>query len=199
MKLTAARLKVILIIAIILLVLGGGISSYFALGMVGEQIRQANHTKIDADITANAGQSAARAKAELEKPEVAELLSFANSVIPSADYRRQFLADVQKYAGDTGVPLTGVNFRDTAATPGTTGGATAAVAAPAAAVPAGQAIPINLTFGAGARYESFIAFTKKLENNLQHIQITGMTLQPESTNGSTLSSAILDIQLFVRK
>ncbi|HEX6461877.1 MAG TPA: hypothetical protein VFZ58_01235 [Candidatus Saccharimonadales bacterium] len=197
MKLTATRLRIVLIAAIILLMVGGGSGSYFVVVLVGEQIRQANHTKIDADITANAGQSAARAKSELEKPDVAELLNFANSIIPSAEYRRQFLADVQKYAIDTGVSLAGVNFKDTAATSGATDAAGAAT--PAAVVPAGQAIPVGLTFGGSTRYENFIAFTKKLENNLQHIQITGMILQPESTNGSVLSSATLDIQLFVRK
>lgn len=194
MTITAIRLRIMLIVAILLLLGGGAMASYFVLQVVREQIREVSHIRIDADVSAEAETNAFQAKMELEKPEVAQLIEFTNAILPDASYRSQFLADVKSYADQSKVTITSIAFNDT--TPATGG-----TAVPQTIIPGVNAtpVPLSLTIGEGASYDDFIGFMKKLENNLQFVQITSLNIQPSPNNPKLLASANLEIQLYVQK
>ena len=186
MKLDAKNTRLLLSVAVLLLVSAGVVGSYFAMQFLQKEVRDVAHIKTDTQLTSDAEASVTQSKRKFEDPEIAQLYDYMNQIIPEQSYRSQFLVDIEKYANDSGVSISGITFND-----GVAG------AASPSSLP-GTAVPVTLSIDKGVSYASFIAFMRKIENNLQFMQITSTNLQPDPSNKAFLSSATLDLQLLVR-
>lgn len=173
-------------LALIVLTLGAAAGAgYFGLDMLHERVAEAETVKVDADVNIEASLYAERAQQQLENPEIAKLSEYLAEVIPENSYRNQFIADVNKYAADSGIPLSSLSFAEEDS--GT-------IEPPVAEA---EAVPIQLQLGENVPYGNFISFVKKLENNLQQVQVLSINLQPNEDNRSILQSPSLTVALYV--
>lgn len=171
------------LLGMIVVTLGlAGSAGYFGTKILHEKVAASTKIKIDAKTNSDAQLSAEKARQELNEPEKAKLAEFLEKVIPEAEYRNQFLADVNKYAAESGVPLTSLSYPGDGRAP---------------AIQGTVAVPIQLTLGSDIPYDNFINFVEKLENNLQHVQVLNLNMQPQEDDRSILSSASLTIALYV--
>lgn len=171
------------LLGLIVVTLGLGVAAgYLGLNMLHNQVAETTKVKIDTDVNVEARLSAEQAQRRLDEPEVAKLSEFLIKVIPEDSYRNQFLADVNKYAAESGIPLTSLSYAEDAGAP---------------AIPGTVPVPIQLTLGGDIPYSNFISFVKKLESNLQHIQVLNLAMQPLESDRSILGSASLTIALYV--
>ncbi|MBL8158910.1 hypothetical protein JNJ66_00465 [Candidatus Saccharibacteria bacterium] len=183
---TARKLMYVLLGLLGLMFVGTGAGMYYMHGLVRESITATNRIRIDAEVNDKAQESLAAVQNSFNDPEVQKLSEYMKQVIPPAEYKSQFVADVYKYAEDSGVSLSGVTFDES-----TTG----ASPAPAGA----QAIPMSIAFGSDLTYNGFTEFVKKLENNLQHVEVKSLNMQPDATDPGRLSSASLKVELYTEK
>ncbi len=58
-------------------------------------------------------------------------------------------------------------------------------------------MPIQLGLDGDISYKDFIAFVKKLENNLQHVQVLTLSMSPLSENREILASPGITIALYI--
>lgn len=180
----AQKFRYVMVALIVLTVGAAAAAGYFGLGILHERVAQAETVKVDAEVNVEAGLYAERAERQLEDPEIATLSEYLAEVIPENSYRNQFIADVNKYAADSGIPLSSLSFSE----------AGAGIEAPVAEA---EAISIQLQLGESVPYANLISFVKKLENNLQQVQVLSINLQPDEENRAILQSPSLTIALYV--
>ncbi len=182
----ARKLMLVLLASLVIVFGAAGFGTYYAYGMLQENVRAANHVKIDAELNDQAQASLQNVQKQFSDPAVEKLLTAMSQVIPPDSYRSQFVADLYKYASDGGISVTGITFLDK--------GVVATI------TPAGVVtMPLTITIGAGSSYDNFTAFVKKLENNLQHVQVNTLTMQPDANSPDLLSSASLNVEVFIKK
>lgn len=179
----AQKFRYVLIGLIVLVVAAGGAVGYYGINLLHEKVNAAQKINVEAEVNNEAGIYAQQAQQRLNDPEIARLSNYLAKVIPENSYQNQFIADVNKYAAESGVPLTSLAYEDSAED--------------IPAVSGSVAVPIQLQLGENIPYRNFISFAKKLENNLQQVQILSVSLQPQPENRAVLQSASLTVALYV--
>lgn len=125
----------------------------------------------------------------------------ANDIVAtSSTYQDQVIKDINTYAAQAAVPISGYTFT----APTAAGVPAAPVAATPAAVGAAKAPPgvtannVSVTLGEDVDYQSFLRLLKLLEQNVTQMQITNMTLTPDTTNPSKLVSPNITLTVYTR-
>lgn len=178
---TARKFRFVLLAAIIVAIGAVGAGSYFGVTYLRQQVAAADKVKIEAEVNSLASTDATRAQQQLDDPRIARLANYLEDIIPMASYREQFIADVSKYAIDSGVPLASLTYSKGGAAPPIKGAV---------------AIPIAITAGQ-VPYRNFINFVKKLENNVQHVQVVTINLLPSDKDLTLLQLPTVSIALYV--
>ena len=101
-------------------------------------------------------------------------------------YQNQIVEDVTRYANAAGVAIIGFDFpQDIAsATIDKTTGL--------------KSLTATITLSDSSRYTSYLLFLKYIEQNLTKIQITDITISPDSTNPDYINDTSIGIQVYVQ-
>lgn len=200
-KMTATTLRLVLSIAIFL-VAGVSIAGFaFFSGSLKNYAEEVSKTNGEAQASDTNIQSLQKTQAELEKYKDTAIR--AQSIVSesaSYQYQDQITRDLNNYAAQAGLVITGFTFDSTA---------TAAPAAPAtpgstatpqtAAAPAGlNSKTVTIQLESSVPYKSLLSFMNMIEENLTKMQIAKVTLAKSSDNDENVAGQTLAIEVYVK-
>lgn len=201
-KMTATTLRLVLSIAIFL-VAGVSIAGFgFFSGSLKNYAEEVSKTNGEAQASDTNIQSLQKTQAELEKYKDTAIR--AQSIVSesaSYQYQDQITRDLNNYAAQAGLVITGFTFDSTAtaAAPAapTTPGATATPQA--AAAPAGlNSKTVTIQLESSVPYKSLLSFMNMIEENLTKMQIAKVTLAKSSDNDENVAGQTLAIEVYVK-
>ena len=188
----AIVLRNILIVGVILAIGGVGALIYYANGFLDDEVTQTIHTKIDADLSRD---DLARLKAleKTLKTNEASVEKAAQIVSDSKQYQYQdqIVNDINAYANQTGVSVTGFDFGDAFTT------------APKATKQTPQikgvkTISVTLTLASPMPFDNYLRFVKAVERNLTKMQVSGINITPDEKNMNNISNPTVVLIVYVR-
>lgn len=181
----AVTLSWIFMAAIGLTLIGAGFGCWQLQGMLAAEQRAADHAKIDATISADELQKAhnlqtylATHKSDVEKAAavVAETKTY--------QYQNQIVEDVNRYADIAGVTILGFDFP------------VQPVGAPKAK--GAKTLQANVTLQNPVPYNNYLRFLKLIEQNLTKMQITEITITPDTKVIGQINNPVIGLQVYVR-
>ncbi len=134
---------------------------------------------------------------EATKDKVEEL-SFVNEIagdfLPEEKSQAEAVAQFKKFAEETGVTIRAIEF---------TGGddvgdPSLSQTSKVEGVEGVRVIELNMTLKEGLSYDQFVRLLEKIESNQRKMQVTNISIIPNSENRNSLSSATLSVKLFLK-
>ncbi|MNH58560.1 hypothetical protein D3C85_1048120 [compost metagenome] len=201
-KMTASNLRIILSV-IIFLITGVSIGGFLLLtGSLKDYASEVSKTNGEAQASETNIQSLQKTQTELEKyKETAKRAQNIVSESASYQYQDQITRDLNSYAAQAGIAITGFTFdavatATTPATPGTTGTGTTP---PAPSAPAGlNSRTVTIQLESSVSYKSLLTFMNMIEENLTKMQIAKVTLAKSSDNNQNVAGQTLAIEVYVK-
>ncbi len=199
----AERFFVVAVVGLILLLVG---NFFFVSKLLISQSRQADHTKIEAEVSNNdikTIESAGRKmNADPDALKRAELIVAESKFY---QYQDQIIKDLNGYGTFSGIAITGYNFSQTSAPaatpPSSSSPSSSATPSPTAqpATPTGvTSTTVNVTLEQQVDYTKFLIFLKLIERNVTRMQVTEISLTPNPVNPNQLVNPSLTIMVFKR-
>ncbi|MCY1363099.1 hypothetical protein D9M69_498460 [compost metagenome] len=201
-KMTATKLRIILSVVIFLIAAMSIAGFVFLSGSLKNYADEVSKTNGEAQASETNIQSLQKTQAELEKYKDTAIR--AQSIVSesaSYQYQDQITRDLNNYAAQAGLAITGFTFDSTAtttapATPATPG----STAAPqAAATPAGlNSKTVTIQLESSVPYKSLLTFMNMIEENLTKMQIAKVSLSKSSDNDENVAGQTLAIEVYVK-
>ena len=213
MKLTAVSLQRLFFAGIFILVVVS-VFGFTALGKVLQnRALEVNHSQTDADIGSSNVKQLEQLNQDLESHK--DVVQRAKQIVAesrSYQYQDQIVQDINSFASRAGITVLGYNFSggsDTtnsnqgSSTPppntDTLGSASAVPQESKANIPAGvKTVTANITLKNPVPYSNFLQFLKLIEQNVTKMQITGISLSPDSGNPSQISNPTIGLIVYTR-
>ncbi len=210
---SATLLEKILIL-IVILVFGVTVAAYYFLSSFAKsQAVAANHSKITADSTQKDIDSLQKSYKWIENHP--EIIDKTNKIVAEASqyqYQDQIIKDLESYAQQSGnLVVSQYTFSDSSgaqAAPSGSGGSgsttppatTAGGSTTSAQLPQGlTATTVDITFPQkGVPYDKVLLFVKKIEQNVTRMQITSLSITPDTTNRKSVI-VTMTISVFLNK
>jgi hypothetical protein len=180
---TASKLRYVLVVLVVASLIISTVVGYYGIDFLNQEVSKTNAVKADAETNLNAELYAQKAKKQFNNPEISKLSEYLSEVVPDNSYKNQFIADVYDYAAEAGVGVESLVY--------------ASLDSNSIPIKGTELVPVQLQLGSDMPYDNFISFVKKLENNLQQIQVVNIVLQPNAEDRSILQSASLTVNLYV--
>jgi len=111
----------------------------------------------------------------------------ASITASSLDYQNQTIADLNKYASNTGISIIDYNFSQSATTAKTS----------SLAGGIGTSF-ITITLGNPISYTNLIKFLESIETNLPKMQLTGINISHDQNNSDTITVQPLTIEVYTK-
>lgn len=163
---TATKLRYVLIALIVVLVAGFGAGAWWVQGMLADKVRETDHAKTDADLSATELQQLKQLDKQLEdQQDVVERAKQIAATSAQYQYQDQVIKDVSDYAARYGIQVNTFDFSTTNKN--------------ATAVNGAKKTPFTVTLRGPLSYTTFMSFLRDLEGNLTKIQVTSLTLAPD--------------------
>lgn len=200
-KITATNLRIILSVAIFL-VAGISIAGFvFFSGSLKSYADEVSKINGEAQASDTNIQSLQKTQAELEKYK--ETAIRAQSIVSesaSYQYQDQITRDLNNYAAQAGLAITGFTFDSTATTAAPAAPATpGSTATPQAAAPTGpNSKTVTIQLESSVPYKSLLSFMNMIEENLTKMQIAKVTLSKSSDNDENVAGQTLAIEVYVK-
>lgn len=169
----------------------GGILIAFSVSSNTAQQKSQKISRLKADVEANDQalvnykvlQSAIKSNKDLE--------SIAQKVLPSDKDQSAALADIDKFSRETSTPVQQISFNTTAnKIAGTSSGSSSGTK--------GVSVVAVVLHSNNVRYDNLLSFLKKIETTQRRMQVTSITITPNSTNPNLLSRVDLSIDIYVK-
>lgn len=206
-QLTASKLRIVLLGAVILLILASG-----GLIVLGQRAVSSYGSQVSTTVAASSSDEKTLRDLEVvsraldaQKPIVDKSKGIIADKSSTYAYQQQVIQDITRYANLAGIQVTGFTFTDAAGT-STSGTATPAPATPAAGAagvtnttPAGLT-PVSITVALGGEisYPTLYKFLQLLEGNLLRMEVDSLNLsRPSGAESSSVSS--LTIRIYKQK
>jgi hypothetical protein len=206
-KITAVNLRIALIVSIVFLTALGGAGFYLFHQQLVSYAVEVNTDSAKAEASSQDISKLQQLEGEIKNDQVA--ITRAAKIVSDSkqyQYQDQIIDDIDTYANVAGIKIAGFTF-DTAvagtaaaAVPAPTTG-TAGVAAPAITAPAGVKITTaTITLAQGQNsYQSVMNFLKSIEQNLTKMNLSGISLQRNTTtSGGDVLPGAITIQVYTR-
>lgn len=198
--LSAAKLRVLLSISIVLVIIIASVSFWFFRNQLEGYATEVRKANTEASISSK---DVSKIK-ELEKDlaENAVAIKRAEKIVGDSkfyQYQDQIIADLNAYAGAAGVKIESYSFLD--ATSGAAAGGTATPSTPAGdgAVPAGlKTITVSITLKNPINYAALMRFVHAIETNLTKMQLTGISMARVSQGSQDVTTTPLNIEVYTR-
>lgn len=183
-SLTAVGLKRIFIgcmsLSIILLVL----SFSWLSDMLRTQVMEADHKKIDADIARSNIDQLRFLETYLDDNK--NIVNRAQAIVSEAgQYQQQVVNDINAYAGRSGVTVLGYNFTNSAG-------------AASSKVSGTSVTQVTVTLANPIEYTSFLRFLMAIEQNLTRMQVTGVSLTPDTENPNQITNPQIGLEVYIK-
>lgn len=214
----AERLFLLGMLALVVLLIADFI---FATRLLQQQAQQTDHSKIKAEISDDDISNVNKAGQWLrDHPDEVKRVNRVVAESKLYHYQNQIIADVQEYAGKVGVGISGYNFPapTTTAAPGAANpitptatstptpaaitpsqGATPPIASSSAAPPGVNTVAVNITLDKTVNYLKLIHFLQLIERNVTRMQITNVSLAPDSTSPDSIASPSISLLVYTSK
>lgn len=185
--LTAQNLRWILLGMIILGLVVGAAGAWYLNSLLAKKISATNDAVESSRVSSDNLERAQRLQVYLENHKD-EVDKAAQIVAQTTAYRyqNQIVEDVTKYATIAGVSIIGFDFpQDIAsATVDKTTGL--------------KSLTATIRLSDSSRYTSYLSFLKYIEQNLTKIQITDITISPNTSNQDYITDTTIGIQVYVQ-
>lgn len=186
MHLTSAAVSWLLISALILLVIGTGVGSWFMQSILVAQVIETDHVKIDAELSQTELQRSQTLQAYLETNRTA--IEKANAIVSETktyQYQNQIVNDIESYANKAGIVVLGYSFPQGTATTKTD--------------PTGlKSVSATLTLQTPVNYTSYLKFLKYIEQNVTKMQITNLSMAPDPNDSQNIKDTAITLKVYVR-
>ncbi len=186
MHLTSAAVSWLLISALILLVIGTGVGSWFMQSILVAQVIETDHVKIDAELSQTELQRSQTLQAYLETNRTA--IEKANAIVSETktyQYQNQIVNDIESYANKAGIVVLGYSFPQGTATTKTD--------------PTGlKSVSAMLTLQTPVSYASYLKFLKYIEQNVTKMQITNLSMAPDPNDSQNIKDTAITLKVYVR-
>lgn len=203
LKLNAKLLRILLIVLMFVVLIAGITGFIFAL----DWLRAYAVKTSELDAQANAGSKNLQILLS-QKTTLAELepiVQKAHKIVAesqSYSYQNEIISDLNQYAKDSGVFITGYSFDTipdtTVATPGSAGDLQTTVSG----LPAGiRATTVNVSLASPTRYNSAMKFIQQIEQNVTKMQIGNISMtraNDENAPADGVDLPNLRIQVYIR-
>lgn len=196
-----------LFIGVIVLLIAIIIANFaLATNLLSSQSKQADRTKIEAEVSNSDIEIIESAGQKLsDDPDAVQRAEALVAESRLYQYQNQIINDLQGYAARSSTKISGYSF-SSGADAGSTEAAPAANAAPPAAsqpgatsAPAGlSSTSVSISIDQNVSYINFLKFLKLIENNITRMQITDLSLTPDSENRKLLINPTLTIKVYTR-
>lgn len=185
LKLDARRFRWILIGIICLSLIAGAVGVWYVQKALTAQIIQSNDMKAAAENSTNQLRNAQSLKIYLANHQ-ADIAAAAKIVADSNSYQyqNQIVSDINNFAAQAGVTVFGFTFPQTIdmVKPDSTG------LKPLATI---------LTLKSPVAYASYHNFLKLIEQNSTKMQVTDITITPDTTNPTLITNPTIGIEVYV--
>lgn len=207
----AVKMRRLLATLLVIAVAAMGAGYYFATKTLNETVAETNRYKVDVDTSSDKIAQLTRLSGRLDSyATVKKDLRRLTIDTTTTKYQDFVLEEINKLAKQNGVDIAGVTYEsgasqagdtpapqtDTSRSPqspsGGTGGAPTAIGGGVSAVTA------NVTIQGSVSYDNFLRFLMALERNLPKMQVTSVSLRPDTTNPQLLASPALKIEAYTR-
>lgn len=186
MHLTSAAVSWLLISALILLVIGTSVGSWFMQSMLVAQVIETDHVKIDAELSQTEIQRLQTLQTYLETNRTA--IEKANAIVSETktyQYQNQIVNDIESYANKAGIVVLGYSFPQGTTTTKTD--------------PTGlKSVSATLTLQTPVNYTSYLKFLKYIEQNVTKMQITNLSLAPDPNDSQNIKDTAITLKVYVR-
>lgn len=200
-KITATKLRIILSVIIFLIAAMSIAGFAFLSGSLKHYADEVSKINGEAQASDTNIQSLQKTQAELEKyKDTAVRAQSIVSESASYQYQDQITRDLNNYAAQAGLAITGFTFDATATTaaPAAPTPGTAATPGPTAA-PAGlNSKTVTIQLESSVPYKSLLTFMNMIEGNLTKMQIAKVTLSKSSDNDENVAGQTLAIEVYVK-
>lgn len=176
------RIFIASIVAMILLLIFG--FSWLS-SRLEERAMQADHTQIDAEIARGNIDHLQFLESYLEDNR--ETVDRAEAIVTEASqFQQQVVNDINSFAAVSGVTVLGYNFEveDEASTSSISGT---------------NATSVTVTLANPIAYVDFLRFLQAIEQNLTRMQVTGVTLSPNSDDPNQVSNPQVGLEVFLKE
>lgn len=185
--LTAQSLRWVLLGMIALGLVAGAAGAWYLNSLLASKISATNDAVESSRVSSDNLERAQRLQVYLENHKD-EVDKAAQIVAQTTAYRyqNQIVEDVTKYATLAGISIVGFDFpQDIAsATVDKTTGL--------------KSLTATIRLSDSSRYTSYLAFLKYIEQNLTKIQITDITISPNTSNQDYITDTTIGIQVYVQ-
>lgn len=205
-RLSAQKLRLLLIASIVAILALASVGFYFARTQLVDfaaTVRQSTELAKTSDANISTLETL---KTKLAQDK--EIVDRAQQVVADSKsyaYQDQIIKDLNEYARQSGVTISGYTFGSTPgaaettapaapATVPTTGGA-APVPAPAAAP---KSTIVSVSVKSPVKYASMMKFLHLIEQNLTKMQLSGISLTKDETSPSDISVSALNVEVYTR-
>lgn len=173
-KATSTRNFLSFLMVIIVIVSAAGF--YFGLQLIKTYATDVSHTVSDANASGKNIEKLSDLKIALAEREA--LVAKANTLFSTPEfYQAQTLNDIKKYATNSGVVVTNIEFDKVEVAAGS-------------ATPPTTNLPITVTLQSPVAYNSLLKFLDAVEGNLPKMQVTGVSLGRAGTGDSVTTDKI---------
>jgi len=187
---TALLLHRILIGSMIGIVVAGGAGYYLLSGMLTQRVIEADHAKIDLDISRSNVDTLRNLDQQLKNNQ--DIIARAQDIVGTATdfkYQDQAINDLNQLAAANGVGITGYSFPSGASAPPQAG----------ITLPAGvKSVLVTINTASPIAYQNYLRFLRALELNLTRFQITGVDVTPDGQKPDQITNSSIGIMMYVR-
>lgn len=196
-RLTAVRLRMILVISMFIIMIVTAIGFYFIQAHLYSFAVEVSHMNEDASTSGNDVATWERIKQRLEDDQ-ATVTRTKNIVAASQayEYQDQIITDLNTYASRSGVAISSYSF----------GGATGAAGAAAAAANSKSTLPtisglksvtVSVTLVTPTKYNNLMKFIHSIEQNLTKMQVASISITKGTANDE-VSINTLEIEVYTK-
>lgn len=194
-KLSAKKLRVVLIASIVVMLLIGAGVFWFFRGKLVEFAVDVQTASVAANTSSSDVEKLRGIQAVLDKDQVA--VSRAKKIVAASkfyQYQDQIVTDLTKYATDAGVRVTAFSFNDSTTAQG------APQTAPTPTVSGLKSTTVNVTIENPVGYSKIMDFIHYIEENLTKMQLSGVTISKANNNinDNSVSVSPLTIEVYTK-
>lgn len=210
---TAERLFAVAIIVLIGVIIADFI---FITNILKSRAREADHTKIQAEISDDDITKVRAAKEWLDSHQ--EEVKRAERIVADStryQYQNQIIKDFQDYAARVGITISGFTFSSpttsgTTPSPSTTPAPSSSGSTPAPSssgqssvsqpTPKGvTSVNVSISLGEKITYQQYLELLRLIEQNVTRMQVTDVSLTPDSQDPNLITSPSLNVLIYVKE
>ena len=185
-SLDAIALKRIFLASIAAMILLGLFGFSWLNSTLKQSAQDTNHAQIDANLSRDTIEQLRFLDTYTQKNK--DTIARTAAIVADSkkySYQNQIVADINTYANRAGVAVLGYNFDAT-----TQKGSN---------IVAGlKTISATLTLEAPIPYTNFLRFLKAIEGNLTKMQVSGVSISPDTNGGQQISNPTIVVEVYVK-